>query len=237
VSDREHILIIVPSLDHTVSASVAHLFSASQQKNGLPGKYLFSNATMAGLKGYDFARNCAVKKFLDSPCDRLWMIDDDIMPTLDVFGILDADADIVAPLMPTLKWDLAEKEFNFHVAYAAGAYWDLNDLSTTTNIDISSGGPVDVDMVGTGCIVIKRDVLEDPRMRYPSNDLGPDDPPAIFRYHRKSNGAPLSGEDEDFCVRARRLGYRVQLHTGIETGHLDFIDIAQAHSGRKRDLV
>jgi len=226
----EHVLIVVPSLTHTVSAAVMHLAAASQRFN-IPRR--FTVRTLAGLKGYDFVRNCAVQSFMAGDYDRLWMIDDDIMPTEDVFALLDVDADIVAPLMPTLKWDMGENTFNFHVAYAAGRYSDINDLSTAVDIDISGGGVVDVDMVGTGCTIIRREVLEDPRMCYDASDLEDDEPRPIFRYHRKSNGAHKRGEDEDFCVRAKLLGYSVKLHTGIETGHRDQIDIAHVMKMRR----
>ena len=98
----ERILIAVPSLTHTVSAAVMHLTAASQRFT----LKRFDVRTLAGLKGYDFARNCMVQSFLGGNYDRLWMIDDDIMPKEDVFALLDVDADIVAPLMPTLKWDM-----------------------------------------------------------------------------------------------------------------------------------
>ena len=233
MSDREHILIAVPALDYTISASIGHLFSVAQKKSVLPGKYRFSMTTVEGVHGHDFVRNSIAKLFLEGPFDRLWMIDDDIVPQENVFDILDVDADIVAPLMPTLKWDVTDGVFNFNPAYAAGAYDDINDISTSKDVDISGGGAVPVDMVGTGCTVIRRSVLEDARMRYSSADLDEPDPPAIFRFQKKSNGGYRSGEDEDFCVRARRIGYSVALHTGIEVGHLRLIDIAHIFKMKK----
>ena len=227
MSDREHVLIAVPALDYTTSSAISLLFASSQQKSIMGGKYRFTVTTVDGIIGYDLVRNNIAKLFLDGPFDRLWMIDNDIVPREDTFGILDVDADIVAPLMPTFKYSFIEDKFEFSASYAAGDYDDINDLSTEKEtLDIGNGGPIDVSMVGTGCIAIRRPVLKDSRMRYDESDLEEGDPPAIFRFHKKSNGGYKSGEDEDFCVRAKRLGYSVKLHTGIEVGHLRWSDIS-----------
>ena len=227
MSEREHVLIAVPALEYTVSSAIARLFAVSQQKNALAGKYKFTVTTVDGIIGYALVRNNISKVFLDGPFDRLWMIDNDIVPALDTFGILDVDADIVAPLMPTYKCSFIGDKFDFSAAYAAGDYDDIDDLSTEKEtLDIGNGGPIDVSMVGTGCMAIRRSVLEDSRMRYDESDLKEGDPPAIFRFHTKSNGGYKSGEDEDFCVRAKRLGYSVKLHTGIEVGHLRWSDVS-----------
>ena len=228
MSKREHVLIAVPALKYTVSSAIARLFAVAQQRSGTGGKYKFTVTTVDGIIGYDLVRNNISGLFLSDPTfDRLWMIDDDIIPYIDTFGILDVDADIVAPLMPTYKYSLVGTKFEFSASYAAGDYDDINDLSTEKEtLDIGNGGPIDVSMVGTGCIAIRRSVLEDPRMRYDESDLKEGDPPAIFRFHTKSNGGYKSGEDEDFCVRAKRLGYSVKLHTGLEVGHLRWSDIS-----------
>jgi len=225
-SDREQILIAIPTLEYTTSAALLHMCSLAQQKNSLPGKYTFSVTTVEGVPGHDLVRNDIAAVFLPRAFDRVWMIDDDIMPEEDIFDLLEVDADIVAPLMPTLKWSMKEDVFDFNVAYAAGVYRDLDDLSSTYDPDISSGLPIDVDMVGTGCTIIRRKVLEDPFMRYDSKDLEAEDSPSIFRFQKKSNGSYKSGEDEDFCVRARQLGYSIKLHTGIEVGHMKMINIS-----------
>ena len=225
-SDREHILIAVPALDYTNSTNISHMLSIAQQKNMLPGNHKFTISTVEGVQGHALVRNEISKIVLDGGFDRVWMIDDDIMPESDIFGLLDVNADIVAPLMPTLKWSATENTFDFNIAYAAGAYKDIDDLSSSCDPELDGGGAIDVDMVGTGCTLVRRAVLEDERMRYESFDLDDGECPAIFRFHRKSNGAYLSGEDEDFSVRAKRLGYSVKLHTGIEVGHMKKINIA-----------
>jgi len=224
-SNRERILIAIPSLEYSASTSLVHMCSLAQQMNYHPGKYTFDVTTVEGVPGHDLVRNDIAKLVLDKKIDRVWMIDDDITPERNIFDLLEVDADIVAPLMPTLKWSLTEDTFDFTVAYAAGVYRDIDDLKSNYDPELT-GGVIDVDMVGTGCTLIRRKVLEDPAMRYPSSDLKDDDPPAIFKFQKKSNGSYKSGEDEDFCVRAKRLGYRIKLHTGIEVGHMKMVNVA-----------
>lgn len=222
---REHVMIGVPTLNYTVSASIAHLVGMSQKMNSMPGQFTFTFCTVEGVKGYALARNNLVMKFLESPCDRLWMIDDDITPTPEAFGLLHVQADIVAPLMPTYKHNTEKDQFNFELSYAAGDFTDLDDPMTEIQPDLTET-IADVSMVGTGCTVIRRAVFEDEKMHYDESDLDEGEPPAVFRYHRKSNGGHKKGEDEDFCVRAKKLGYSIKLHTGIEVGHLRFMDLA-----------
>jgi len=222
----EHVLIAVPCLDYKHTSAIGQLFAMSQKMNSMQSKYIFTVFTVDGVVGYDLVRNDICKFFLEGPFDRLWMIDNDILPYKDVFGILDVDADIVAPLMPTMKFDFVGDNFKFTAAYAAGDYEDIDDLTTGKCPDVQDGGEVEVSMVGTGCIAIRRKVIEDKKMHYPSDDLEDGDSPPIFKFHKKSNGSYLSGEDEDFCVRAKRLGYKIVLHTGIEVGHVRFFDIS-----------
>lgn len=204
----------------------AHLCEA-QKLNHTQDKYRFSIFTASGIKfGVDLARNTIVKHFLGQPTfDRLWMIDEDITPEEDVFQILDLDADIVAPMMPVMKFERSEGKFSFDLAYAAGNFTDINDLSTEVEPDLTKGKPVEVDMVGTGCTVIRRAVLEDKRMWFNDDDLEEGDPPPVFRYHKKSNGSHRLGEDADFSVRARKLGYKIMLHTGVFVGHMRWVDL------------
>ncbi len=225
MTKREHVFIAVPAVDYRVTTHIAQLFAESQKLNHTQGKFLFSVYTVGGIKfGVDLARNTIAREFLKHPeLDRLWMIDADINPEMDVFGILDVDADIVSPLMPVYKFKLGEGKFQYELAWAAGDFEDINDTSTLKAPEFSFGEVADVSMVGTGCMAIRRHVLEDKQMWYPGAVEG--EPPPIFRYQRKANGECESGEDFDFCIRAKRLGYSVKLHGGIEVGHMRDTDI------------
>jgi len=221
---REHILIAVPSLNYSVSPAIAHLFAMAQRQNSEQTRFIYSCTTVEGVHGHDYVRNTIARLVLEKDdIDRVWMIDDDIVPNPAVFGLVEIDTDIIAPLMPTLKWSLTEDNFHFNVAYAAGRYRDMDDRTSSMDFDIKSGSVVDVHMVGTGCTLIRRRVLEDPGMHYAEKDE--EGVPAIFKYHRNVNGSYRSGEDEDFCIRAKKLGYDIKLHTGIEVGHMENIDI------------
>jgi cellulose synthase/poly-beta-1,6-N-acetylglucosamine synthase-like glycosyltransferase len=65
----------------------------------------------------------------------------------------------------------------------------------------------EVDFVGAGCLLIKREVLE--KMKYP-----------YFYIGRNIEEQLTIGEDIMFCAEARRLGYKIWVHTGVNVGHI-----------------
>jgi len=183
-----------------------------------------------GSTPVDLARNKICKQFLETDCDALWMIDDDTIPPANFAELLSVDADIVTPIivgaqpMPDGRLGL------FNVAYIQNPAGDWR----TMDWEVRDTGVMDIDAAGTGCILIKRAVIEDPRMRLPGHFVdvfGKDrvleetDPPALFEIKRKPNGEWLSGEDLTFCDRAKKLGYSIRLHTGVVCGHIKEVDL------------
>jgi hypothetical protein len=234
----EHILIAVPTIDMRVSMEIANFFAAVHAKNMLNEKYKYSTCTFNGIVGYAAARNSIAKFFLEGTADRLWMIDDDISPSSDTCEILDVDADIVAPLMPTIKFhhDKNKNELDFDFPFVAQVYDDIDNLNTRKPPEIGNNGDViPVDGVGFGCTVIRRHVLEDKRLwgdpHFTRRDgtkhkLPENAPPPIFAFKTMPNGVCELSEDMDFCYRARKLGYSVKLHTGVLVGHVRLVDLA-----------
>ena len=58
--------------------------------------------------------------------------------------------------------------------------------------------------------------------------LGPDDSPPIFRESKKPNGDMEHGDDHDFCIRARKLGYKVRADMTMVCGHHKTVDVNEA---------
>jgi hypothetical protein len=233
MSNRQHVLIAVPTLEGRVSSAIAQLFTVAERKNWQDGKYKFTTTSVEGVRGYALARNNVAQLYLTGPFGRLWMIDDDIIPDMDVFELLDVDADIVAPLMPILQrhkeYTAESTEMRFSLESAAFTFGDFADINTRSSPDFERGqGLRDVDGVGFGCTVFSDRVLRDLRLRGPREFMRadgityrlPDDaPPPVFREWRAPNGALEFGEDADFCYRAKKLGYTIRLHTEIEVDH------------------
>jgi len=189
----------------------------------------------------EYARNVLVGAFLKSDCDKLWFIDEDMLPDSSVARLLHSDADITCARM--YKFD--------HPNPAEGKEVGLG-LCAMTKIETNLYRPLapslgdtaiqECDAVGTACTIINRRVLEDRRLWtdniYTTVDGKtidgnvPDDAreyaPAVFRYPRGPNGVGIMGEDIDFCVRAKALGYSIKVDLNAVCGHWKSIDIDQA---------
>jgi hypothetical protein len=206
-------------------------FAEAVQRNADPASpFKFSIGTMDGVLGYANVRNRCVMMFLAGPCDRLWFVDADILPPPDVFELPKVDADIVTLPYP----------FTGTMCPAICNYKDINDFSKgMMDIEPDESGVADVNGTGMGCTIIRRRVLEDPGMRYEMDYVSPDgrafdladepgEAPPIFRYHMKPNGQVLQGEDFNFCIRAKRLGYSVKVRLKSQCDHLKQVALNQA---------
>src|SRR4030042_4316137 len=126
-------------------------------------------------------RNTIVQKFLSTECEYLMMVDDDIIPPPNILRLVDFDKDIITPLMFTKQ--RGELLPIFLTRKPDGIY-DVDDYLNKT-------GLCECDATGTGCIIIKRKVLED--LKYP------------FRNKYDIDGVKTLGLDLNFCQRAKEL--------------------------------
>ena len=120
--------------------------------------------------------------------------------------------EIVSPAFQLEKFDA--ENFNPYrsaevdkVAEWIGKYGQLN---TTTEVMLPTtpeGSLLEVDRVGTHCLLIHRDVLE----------AVPE--PRFERTTAPDSGA--TGSDYDFCTKARRAGYKIYVDLSVISGHLD----------------
>ena len=222
----EHILICTATMDKKVSSGINNFFSAAHAQNAGATRYKFSTATLENVQGYALMRNMASQKLLESPCDRLWFIDNDVIPPANVMDLLETDGDIVGASIP----------YAFSLSAAFLKLKDLNDLRTMEGHFLPSDQTHDVTCVGTACTIIRRHVLEDPRM-HGTRDflyrdgrkgrLSDDAPPPIFQFHRLPNGDINMGEDWDFCYRASKLGYRVRYDGRVLCDHAKTVGLLE----------
>ncbi len=230
---RKHVMIIVPSLNSMVTGSIALFFAAAVAKNSEKGfPFKFTCSVLENVRGYANARNTAAKQFLDSHCDLLWFIDNDIVLPGDTFDLLNVDADIKTMVYPFVET----------MCPAILNYKDLSDFDAgLVDIEPDENRVADVTATGLGCTIISREVLEDSRMRFGSGYMrpdgkfmtikgNPDEAPPIFRFHMKPNGDLLLGEDFDFGIRARRLGYSLKIRLDLQCDHLKTVRLNEARN-------
>jgi len=171
-------------------------------------------------------RNSIVKDFLKrKEYDYLLMIDSDIVPPKDLFRLADYDVDVITPVMFAFKeindiptviplvlehYDNNENVQNYKVEGPLPRYRVREDLDGTE-------GLTEVDATGTGCIMIKREVLENEELNAP------------FTNYFDEDGLRYEGLDLSFCRRAKDAGYKVFVDTDMVCSHLTELDLKQIY--------
>lgn len=151
-------------------------------------------------KPHDYNRNVIANRFLETNCDYLLMIDSDVVPTNNVLDMYKLDNDIVSAFVRTYK-----DGYPIPVALkkVEGGYKVDKEITKGDNI---------VDVVGTGCIMIKRKVFADLTQPY-------------FKFVYDDKGFLTNGEDFDFCDRVRELGYDIHFNTDYTAQHFTTVNI------------
>ena len=214
---KEHILVCL--LTYGDSVNVSFLWWIDQLRSlNADEKHprTYEIMYVPGLRPVSYARNVAATNFLKHPtADRLWFIDDDLVPTENSTKIFESNADIVSGLYwlllmkdgkPTLSTAIYNKKTE--------GFDQINPKDRLIGQDI-----IPIDAAGTGTLLIKRRVLEDIQMmntkEYISSEdklvtLKEDEALPIFRTRYKANGSEERSEDIDFVWRAKQLGYKCE---------------------------
>jgi hypothetical protein len=79
--------------------------------------------------------------------------------------------------------------------------------------EIDKGGLIEVDATGTGCMLIRLDILKDI-------------PTPWFEF-AESDGKNV-GEDINFCKKAKKAGFKIFVDCGVEIGHLATVQINES---------
>ena len=157
------------------------------------------------------ARNTCAEEFLRSGLEWLWFVDTDTVFSPDVLPRMLALADpvkcpILAASVPIGGRDPRERVQAtgipelFWAAYRADAVGGLKPISVREQI----GERERVDAVGTGCVLIHRDVLA---------AVGPGP------FCELSSGNAVMGEDLAFCRKADALGIPIHVAGQVRVGH------------------
>jgi hypothetical protein len=147
---------------------------------------------------FDHARNMACERALEHGFQWLFFLDDDVIPPVDTIQrLINNGGDIVSglyyrraePIVPVM---IMEKN---------------NERVWVT--DFKPGATLSVDMVGAGCLLIHRRVLESVSKPWFEWLLDRPDLPENQR----------CSEDFAFCRKAKQHGFQVQVNTSVTCKH------------------
>lgn len=166
------------------------------------------------------ARNTIVRDFLNSTSDRLLFIDADItFDPEDVFALLDRDEDVIGGLVST------KSPLKRHNATFIGPH-ETKTIDGTEKLHEAL-------FIGTGFLSLSRKCLENlvkamPELRYQDH---PETPAAYALFDTGVVQGRYVGEDLMFCLRWRKIGGRIWVHTGLNLGHIG------THTYESKDLT
>ena len=150
-------------------------------------------------------RNQIAKQFIEGGWDILFMFDEDNLPIVNPFSMLDHDVDVCGGVYP----GRFTKGFNFHV-------FDLDKKKYPKEIFFNfmpsdrREGLQKVDAVATGCIAIKRSVIE---KMYKKNW-------APFEELFDKYGIMITSDDMAFCLKCMKLDIPVYADWNVLVDHM-----------------
>ena len=160
---------------------------------------------------HDYARNEYVENFLASDCDVLWFLDSDVCPPKFVFDLLVNDYD---------KWQVAGAPYPIWMAAPGTSEPSIlfttydglvkNEDGTEQGIMMTEcprSGQKFVDAIATGCMFIKREVLE--QMERPYFE---------FKFDPKTRKVK-EGEDLGFCLKLGKKGIKCLIDYSMVCKH------------------
>ncbi len=180
-------------------------------------------------------RSRITQRFLESDFDYLMMIDSGVIPPMNVLNLVSYDVPIISPwiaafqshgiiplVLKEVKLEDKKDEEKF-LSRAMGIPVIKKEKSQAYGILGEKDGEeiyeglVEVDATGTGCILIKRQVLEDLK-------------PAFWDVFDPDTGERIIGQDLNFCKRAREIGYKTYVHMGYEASHVVPMDMTRIYN-------
>lgn len=204
------LFIAIPSYDFKVSVKLAGTLIKLGRMVDQHGVEM-TLETICGCSVVSRARNLLVGSFLDTDCTNMLFIDSDMTITPeDILRLLawSSDKNIVAGIASARKKQTT--------------YYSMLDQDADGCLAMDRMGLVRAKRVGTGFMMIQRQVLETLRDKHPEwryYDASADKHlHSIFDF--KSTPEGYIGEDYLLCDRARELGFEVWIDPTIKIGHL-----------------
>lgn len=161
---------------------------------------------------HDFARNSYAEQFLKSDADMLLFLDSDVVPPENLFDLVTEHGD---------KWELAAAPYPVWQSQAGfegpqvtfTVYVDNNEPGKMFPAPIPDSGIEFVAGAATGCLFIKRTVLE--KMAKPYFE---------FKYNPETREIS-EGEDLGFCIKMAALGKKFFIDYSMRCHHYKQVDL------------
>ena len=150
----------------------------------------------------DNNRNNIVKVFLENKWDYLIMIDEDNPPTNNILDLIKLDLDIVCFPTPMIRKEVDPPIFFNIFERIKDAYKPILP---------QKGKLMEIDAGGSGCILIKRKVLEN--IKKP------------FESEWKEDGTRGKSSDLKFCEKAKEKGFKIYTHWDYPCSHYKKINL------------
>lgn len=208
------IFIGLPAYDFKIGVKLAISlaeFCVKAQSHGVQVQL----ANISGCSVVSRARNLIAKHFLDSDCEHLLMIDSDMVINADdIFRLLafNQTKPIVAGVGCARK---KEK-----------VYFSCLEQDEDGNVMMDAMGLVKATRVGTGFMMVQREVFETLSKEHPEwhyyDQTHQNNLVTFFDFELNEEG--YMGEDFVFCNRARQHGYSVWIDPTIKLGHMGLME-------------
>jgi len=167
-------------------------------------------------KFHDFARNAIVEEFLETDCDILWFIDSDVVPCRRAPELSTKHGDL---------WELAGcpypvfmKPKGYKRPQVVFCVYKRAENGKLHAARVPQEGREFVDGLATGCIFIKREVLE---------KLSP--PYFEFKFNPETRAMEY-GEDLGFCLKTSDLGYQFFVDYELICKHYKTVDLLEVNN-------
>lgn len=167
------------------------------------------DVTVRIVRGFpvDVVRNNICEMFLKSECEYLLMIDDDVAPPANLLDMAKHEKDVVGGLY----YAFTPAKGIYTVAYRILEGGGVERLGIGSRIERQ--GLKAVDLVGGGCMMIHRRVLE--AVEKPFFKIVTDETATRL----------VDTEDFYFCRKARKDGFSIYLDTDRPCGHVKQMDL------------
>ncbi len=176
---------------------------------------------------HDFARNSYIEQFMKTDCDMIWFLDSDIIPAERTLELVTEHGG---------KWELAGAPYPVwmtqpgfdgpQITYCV--YKDLAGDGKLSPAAIPESGVGFIDGIATGCIFIRRSVIE--KLKKPYFE---------FKYHPETREIQ-EGEDLGFCRKVNALGLKFFIDYSMLAHHMkkiSLLDVSHAIELQKQIVI